>query len=134
MTFTPPDSPQKQTARIDGRVPQVSRLSKPGIPRLPPPQTLRTLGALGVSAVNLSPYARDQLREIAPATRLENVRYAIRDLACIADEVSKQGHKILPLNIGDPLNFDFATPPLRTAANPNRARLRSPRLRSGQAG
>ncbi len=52
-----------------------------------------------------------QLREISPATRLENVRYAIRDLACIADEVSKQGHKILPLNIGDPLNFDFATPP-----------------------
>ncbi len=52
-----------------------------------------------------------QTREIAPATRLENVRYAIRDLACIADEVSKQGHKILPLNIGDPLNFDFQTPP-----------------------
>jgi alanine-synthesizing transaminase len=51
------------------------------------------------------------LREIVPATRLENVRYAIRDLACIADEVAKQGHKILPLNIGDPLNFDFQTPP-----------------------
>src|SRR5450755_3668887 len=51
-----------------------------------------------------------QLREIAPAVRLENVRYAIRDLACIADEVARQGHKILPLNIGDPLNFDFQTP------------------------
>jgi alanine-synthesizing transaminase len=51
-----------------------------------------------------------QLREITPAARLENVRYAIRDLACVADEVSQQGHKILPLNIGDPLNFDFATP------------------------
>jgi alanine-synthesizing transaminase len=51
-----------------------------------------------------------QLREIAPAARLENVRYAIRDLACVADEVSRQGHKILPLNIGDPLNFDFTTP------------------------
>ncbi len=51
-----------------------------------------------------------QTREIAPSTRLENVRYAIRDLACIADEVAKQGHKILPLNIGDPLNFDFQTP------------------------
>jgi len=49
-------------------------------------------------------------REIAPAARLQHVRYAIRDLACIADEVAKQGHKILPLNIGDPLNFDFATP------------------------
>jgi len=51
-----------------------------------------------------------QTREIAPAARLENVRYAIRDLACIADEVVRQGHKILPLNIGDPLNFDFQTP------------------------
>src|ERR1700686_5733011 len=50
------------------------------------------------------------LREIVPAARLENVRYAIRDLACIADEVARQGHKILPLNIGDPLNFDFETP------------------------
>jgi alanine-synthesizing transaminase len=52
-----------------------------------------------------------QSREITPAARLDNVRYAIRDLACIADEVAKKGHKILPLNIGDPLNFDFATPP-----------------------
>ncbi|MFI5114240.1 MAG: aminotransferase class I/II-fold pyridoxal phosphate-dependent enzyme [Terriglobales bacterium] len=51
-----------------------------------------------------------QAHEIAPATRLENVRYAIRDLACVADEVAGQGHKILPLNIGDPLNFDFQTP------------------------
>lgn len=52
-----------------------------------------------------------QTREIAPAARLENVRYAIRDLACVADEVAKQGHKILPLNIGDPNVFDFQTPP-----------------------
>ena len=51
-----------------------------------------------------------QVREINCAARLENVRYAIRDLACVADEVSRQGHKILPLNIGDPLNFDFQTP------------------------
>ncbi len=51
------------------------------------------------------------LREITAATRLENVRYAIRDLACVADEVAAQGHKILPLNIGDPNVFDFVTPP-----------------------
>ena len=51
-----------------------------------------------------------QVREVAAAQRLENVRYAIRDLACAADEVAKKGHKILPLNIGDPLNFDFQTP------------------------
>jgi len=52
-----------------------------------------------------------QTREITAAARLQNVRYAIRDLACYADEVAKQGHKILPLNIGDPINFDFQTPP-----------------------
>jgi len=51
-----------------------------------------------------------QTREITPASRLANVRYAIRDLACYADEVTKQGHKILPLNIGDPNVFDFVTP------------------------
>ncbi len=51
-----------------------------------------------------------QVREVAAAQRLENVRYAIRDLAVLADEVAKKGHKILPLNIGDPLNFDFQTP------------------------
>src|SRR6195256_3650438 len=52
-----------------------------------------------------------QSREIGAASRLENVRYAIRDLACIADEVIKQGHKVLPLNVGDPNIFDFKTPP-----------------------
>jgi alanine-synthesizing transaminase len=52
-----------------------------------------------------------QTREIAAASRLHNVRYAIRDLACVADEVIQQGHKVLPLNVGDPLSFDFQTPP-----------------------
>jgi alanine-synthesizing transaminase len=50
-------------------------------------------------------------REIASASRLENVRYAIRDLASVADEVIAQGHKVLPLNVGDPNIFDFQTPP-----------------------
>jgi alanine-synthesizing transaminase len=48
--------------------------------------------------------------EITPAARLASVRYAIRDLAVLAAEVTRQGHKVLPLNIGDPINFDFATP------------------------
>src|SRR5579871_302198 len=52
-----------------------------------------------------------QTREVTAASRLENVRYAIRDLACVAYEVIAQGHKVLPLNVGDPLNFDFQTPP-----------------------
>jgi alanine-synthesizing transaminase len=51
-----------------------------------------------------------QAREIAAASRLENVRYAIRDLAVVANEVIQQGHKVLALNVGDPNIFDFHTP------------------------
>jgi alanine-synthesizing transaminase len=51
-----------------------------------------------------------QTREIAAAARLENVRYAIRDLVCLADDIVRQGHKVLALNIGDPNVFDFQTP------------------------
>jgi alanine-synthesizing transaminase len=42
---------------------------------------------------------------------MANVSYAIRDLAVVADQVARQGHKILYLNIGDPGKFDFPTPP-----------------------
>ena len=52
-----------------------------------------------------------QSREVAAAQRLDNVRYAIRDLASVADEVTRQGHKVLALNVGDPNIFDFKTPP-----------------------
>ena len=52
-----------------------------------------------------------QVREIAAAHRLDNVRYAIRDLAPLADQVIKQGHKVLTLTVGDPNIFDFQTPP-----------------------
>src|SRR5580692_11638512 len=51
-----------------------------------------------------------QSREIAAASRLDDVRYAIRDLVCIADDIIKQGHKVLALNIGDPNVYDFQTP------------------------
>jgi len=42
---------------------------------------------------------------------MAKVCYAIRDLAVAADQVASQGHKILYLNIGDPIMFDFPTPP-----------------------
>jgi alanine-synthesizing transaminase len=45
------------------------------------------------------------------ASRMINVRYAIRDLAVAAEEVAREGHEILYLNIGDPCKFDFHTPP-----------------------
>jgi len=55
--------------------------------------------------------ALPQIREILAASRLEHVRYAIRDLAVLADDLARQGKQILPLNIGDPVLFDFCTPP-----------------------
>ena len=54
--------------------------------------------------------AANKIQEVRAATRLAQVRYAIRDLAVLADEVARQGKEILPLNIGDPLQFDFRTP------------------------
>jgi alanine-synthesizing transaminase len=51
-----------------------------------------------------------QIREVSAAERLANVRYAIRDLALVADEVKRQGHRVLYLNVGDPNLFDFRTP------------------------
>ncbi len=52
-----------------------------------------------------------QVGEIHAAQRLDHVRYAIRDLAVLADELARQGKSIIALNIGDPLSFDFHTPP-----------------------
>lgn len=52
-----------------------------------------------------------QIREILAASRLEHVHYAIRDLAVLADELTRQGKQILPLNIGDPGAYDFPPPP-----------------------
>lgn len=55
-------------------------------------------------------------REVNAATRLARVRYAIRDMAVLAEQLAREGKIILPLNIGDPLNFDFCTPPHLIAA------------------
>ena len=48
--------------------------------------------------------------QIRPASRTENIRYAIRDVVVEADRMKKQGAKILHLNIGNPNAFDFSPP------------------------
>ncbi len=55
--------------------------------------------------------ATQEISRVLAASRMANVRYAIRDLAVVADEVAREGHNILYLNIGDPCKFDFHTPP-----------------------
>lgn len=52
-----------------------------------------------------------RVREILAATHLEHVRYAIRDIVLLAEQLTREGKEILPLNIGDPVIFDFRTPP-----------------------
>ncbi len=43
--------------------------------------------------------------------RVNDIEYAIRDIAVIADQVERKGKKVYKLNIGDPLKYDFITPP-----------------------
>ncbi|MBX3044420.1 MAG: aminotransferase class I/II-fold pyridoxal phosphate-dependent enzyme [Candidatus Kapabacteria bacterium] len=50
------------------------------------------------------------LKKIVPAHKTENVKYAIRDIIILANEVAKTGKKMFYLNIGDPNIFDHSTP------------------------
>jgi len=47
---------------------------------------------------------------VRAADRTRGVKYAIRDIIVIAEEVRCQGKELLYLNIGDPIKFDFKTP------------------------
>lgn len=48
---------------------------------------------------------------IQPAARTENITYAVRDIVLLAEEAARSGKQMLYLNIGDPNQFDFVTPP-----------------------
>jgi alanine-synthesizing transaminase len=48
---------------------------------------------------------------VQPARHIANVKYAIRNIAAEAARLEATGMKILSCNIGDPLKFDFQTPP-----------------------
>ena len=48
---------------------------------------------------------------VQPAARIQNVRYAIRNVVAEALKLERAGREILYCNVGDPLKFDFATPP-----------------------
>lgn len=53
---------------------------------------------------------------IRPAPHIANVKYAIRNIAAEAARLEAQGRRILSCNIGDPLKYDFPTPPHLIAA------------------
>lgn len=44
------------------------------------------------------------------SNRISNVEYAIRDITLHAKQYEKTGRKIIYLNIGDPVKYDFPTP------------------------
>ena len=48
--------------------------------------------------------------KIMPADRTKKITYAIRDVVVEAQKLEKQGKKVIYLNIGDPLKYDFSTP------------------------
>ena len=50
------------------------------------------------------------MKEITPAFRTERVKYAIRDIVILAEELKRRGDEVWHLNIGDPIRFDFETP------------------------
>lgn len=47
---------------------------------------------------------------VKATARSLDIRYAIRDVVLESNKVEAQGHKVLKLNIGDPLVYDFKTP------------------------
>jgi alanine-synthesizing transaminase len=51
------------------------------------------------------------LTNVKVTERAKTIEYAIRDIIVHAREVAKTGKKIFYLNIGDPVAFDFITPP-----------------------
>ncbi len=44
------------------------------------------------------------------SNRVREMKYAIRDLVVLANKLEKEGKKIIRLNIGDPLRYDYETP------------------------
>jgi alanine-synthesizing transaminase len=50
------------------------------------------------------------MQTIIPASRVEHIRYAIREVVTLANEVKASGKKMFFLNIGDPNIYDFRPP------------------------
>lgn len=49
-------------------------------------------------------------RVIQPASKVADIKYAVRDILVVADEAKRAGREMLYLNVGDPNIYDFQTP------------------------
>ncbi|MBK8914175.1 MAG: aminotransferase class I/II-fold pyridoxal phosphate-dependent enzyme [Phycisphaerales bacterium] len=63
-----------------------------------------------MSAIGSKSPAVGSQRVTVPAERTREIRYAVRDILLIADEVARSGREMLYLNIGDPNLYGFAPP------------------------
>ena len=73
------------------------------------------------------------MKKVVPSNRTKNITYAIRDVVVEAQKLEKEGRKIIYLNIGDPLVYDFSTPRHMIDAverNWNRSSTNSPATKS----
>lgn len=50
------------------------------------------------------------MSNIRVSGRVNKIEYAIRDVVVYARKLENEGHEILKLNIGDPIEYDFETP------------------------
>lgn len=50
------------------------------------------------------------LKSIAPAHKVANIKYAVRDILSVAADAQAKGLEMLYLNVGDPNIFDYETP------------------------
>lgn len=50
------------------------------------------------------------MERITPSQRTEHIHYAIREVVELGKEIEKKGHKVIKLNIGDPIKYDFEIP------------------------
>jgi aspartate/methionine/tyrosine aminotransferase len=65
---------------------------------------------------------RRSLRNDLITERTKTIQYAIRDVVVAAKQLEAKGKKITYLNIGDPIVYDFETPPLLVEAFCNAAK------------
>ena len=86
-------------------------------PRLAPRGRFLNLHSLEPLAESVAPLAAARpapsaaKRPVLPAAeRALGIEYAIRDVVAPARELEKQGHKVLKLNIGDPIAYGFKPP------------------------
>jgi len=70
---------------------------------------VKSIGEAGEAGVPIR-VMEEALREVKPSERSTRMRYAIRDIMLVAQEAQKAGKKLVRLNIGDPLLYDFQTP------------------------